>query len=39
MDHGEKFGDPWCHIEKIGRERVVTRRLKRHGQGNGVRKR
>ena len=31
VGHGEKSGDPWCHIEKMGRERVVTRRLRKHG--------
>ena len=32
MGHSQKSGDPLCHIEKMGRERVVIIRLKRHGK-------
>lgn len=34
VGHGLESCGPWCCIEKIGRERVFTRRLKRHGRKN-----
>lgn len=35
VGHDKRSGDPWHHIE-MGKERVITGRLKMHSQRDGV---